>query len=146
VSNVTSPQVEDVLEELYPRERVMDLLQSKEGQIGGMEAIMARAEALMLHDPREFDTDAVQGLWDPEHLAARYDHILRQYGYTASQIDEKAQDREDQAKARLGTGRRRKAAGQKQLRTPDAAQNGRPIGSPDWSEQQGGDSKSLWGQ
>jgi hypothetical protein len=138
VSLVSGSQVEDILEELYPRERLLGLLQSKEGQIGGMEAILARAEALMLHDPREFDTDAVEGLWDPEHLAARYDHILRQYGYTASQIDEKEQEREAAAEARLGTGKRRKSAGQKQLRTPKAAQDG--------SAQQGEGIRGPWDQ
>jgi hypothetical protein len=79
-------QVEDILEEMHPDASLLELLQSKEGGLG-LEAYKTGAETL-LHDPREWDDSALAGreeeLFSPEYLAAKYDRILKHYGFTAS--------------------------------------------------------------
>ena len=79
----THPQIEDILEELHPDASLLQLLQSEEGGVG-MERYKTSAEAL-LHDPREWDASALEGrddeLFDREWLAAKYDRIMKHYGF-----------------------------------------------------------------
>jgi hypothetical protein len=79
-------EVEDILEEVHPDSSLLALLQTKEGGVG-LEAYKTGAETL-LHDPREWDDSALAGredeLFSPEYLAAKYDRILKHYGFTAS--------------------------------------------------------------
>jgi len=79
-------EVEDILEEVHPDSSLLALLQTKEGGLG-LEAYKMGAETL-LHDPREWDDSALAGredeLFSPEYLAAKYDRILKHYGFTAS--------------------------------------------------------------
>jgi len=79
-------EVEDILEEVHPDSSLLALLQTKEGGVG-LEAYKTGAETL-LHDPREWDDSALVGredeLFSPEYLAAKYDRILKHYGFTAS--------------------------------------------------------------
>jgi hypothetical protein len=54
----------------------------------GLEALGWAQGQPVMHDLREWDDDAVKGLWDPEYLAAKYDRILNHYGLTASRLDD----------------------------------------------------------
>lgn len=71
------------MEELHPDASLLQLLQSEEGGVG-MERYKTSAEAL-LHDPREWDASALEGrddeLFDREWLAAKYDRIMKHYGF-----------------------------------------------------------------
>ncbi len=88
-ANTTTHQIEDILEEVHPDESLLQLLQSEEGGVG-LERYKSSAEAL-LHDPREWDTSALEGrddeLFDREWLAAKYDRIMKHYGFQISEQD-----------------------------------------------------------
>ncbi|TFJ87970.1 hypothetical protein NSK_000790 [Nannochloropsis salina CCMP1776] len=101
-------EVEDVLEEIHPDSSLLALLQSKEGGVG-LEAYKTGAETL-LHDPREWDDSAVAGredeLFSPEYLAAKYDRILKHYGFSASRQRGRGMgqgdEEEEERKAEIG--------------------------------------------
>ena len=82
----------------------------------GLDAYKTGADTL-LHDPREWDDSALEGredeLFSPEYLAAKYDRILKHYGFTASRQEgrgmgnageEEKEDEEEKRKQLAGGG------------------------------------------
>eukprot|EP00624_Nannochloropsis_granulata_P003923 evm.model.NODE_29647_length_52634_cov_57.405155.19 len=105
-------EVEDILEEVHPDSSLLALLQTKEGGLG-LEAYKTGAETL-LHDPREWDDSALVGredeLFSPEYLAAKYDRILKHYGFTASSQEGRGmgnvgEDKEEEGKEDVEMGK-----------------------------------------
>ena len=80
----------------------------------------------LLHDPREWDHDAVEGLWDAEYLAAKYDRILKHYGFTASRTEGRGMldDEEEEAVGSTGGGGNKRRLAREEVR-----EEGLPISS-----------------
>lgn len=74
-----------MVEEIYPDDKILALLQTKEGLIG-RDNIMAR-EAALAFDAREWDESDIEKYWDIPSMAVKYESLLQKYGFTLQSDD-----------------------------------------------------------
>jgi len=73
-------QIAEVMEEIYPDDKIASLLNTKEGMIG-RENVLAR-EAALTFDPREYEDGDIDKYWDIPSMAVKYESILQKYGFS----------------------------------------------------------------